>query len=450
MADPYREVLQALVGLGAERVLVLQGPQPLQPKLIHGFQGQWQDHIDLSRLQERPVSDERSICVPFWSPSSRILGFLYADTRKAFRRETLSAVQRCARKLEQALYGAAPPPVLRSPGPPRDTPGRKLGLRSARPTPAPVQPRRDPAERPVLLRSLATMLAAGLPIDRALHGLSRQHSVCAELCAKVSAGGPLSQAMNESGHFAPFESALVEVGERSGCLDKVLAQLAEISEKQARARLRLHSALAYPLLLSALSLAALVLAPPLVLRGQLELLPHPPLLTRLLMSGIAGPLLLALLALAFVSVRSRYQRWPLWRSWAGARFAQALAITYRVGVPFNKGLELAARASQLPDWQEQLPLAQQALAEGRPISQVLSCLRSLPGCFRALVGAGEECGKLDSTLDWVARFLESEFENRLESLLNLLQPLLILVMGVWTGVLLLATLLPMVELVQNL
>lgn len=449
MADPYREVLQALVGLGAERVLVLQGPQPLQPKLIHGFQGQWQDHIDLGQLQERPVSDERSICVPFWSPSSRILGFLYADTRKAFSRETVTAVQRCARKLEQALYGAAPPPAS-SPGQPRDTPGRKLGLRPARPTPAPVKLRRTQAERPVLLRSLATMLAAGLPIDRALHGLSRQHPVCAELCAKVCAGGPLSKAMSESGEFAPFESALVEVGEHSGCLDKVLAQLAEISEKQARARLRLHSALAYPLLLSALSLAALLLAPPLVLRGQLELLPHPPLLTRLLMSGVAGPLILALLGLATLSLRKRYQRWPLWRSWAGARFAQALAITYRVGVPFTKGLELAARASQLPDWQEELPLARQALAEGRPISQVLSCFRSLPGCFRPLVAAGEEGGKLDATLDWVARFLESEFENRLDSLLNLLQPLLILVMGVWTGLLLLATLLPMVELVQNL
>lgn len=490
MADPYREVVQTLVGLGAERVLVLQGPQPLQPRLLHGFDGQtcWKDQVSLGVLERSfqgeplllgdvrnsPLGERWSVqvnnicslvCVPFWSPSSRILGLLYADTRKAFSRETMAAMQRCARRLEQALYGAPPVPDAAPPPPqPQVVSGRKLGLRAAERPPAPARPAPRRAARPspsraVSLRSLATMMAAGLPIERCLQVLAQHDGAYQSVHDRVCQGQPLSQAMAASGAFPVLESALVEVGERSGCLDRVLEQLAETREKMDRAQRHLQSSLTYPLMLCALCLLALVLAPPLVLQGQFELLrqsgQQPPWLTQMVIALSRGPVLLLLAAgLWWLRTRVQPMRLPVVRSLllqqGAARLARSLAMTYRVGVPITQGLGLAVRASGAPWLEADLSRATSLLVQGEKMSAVVAQFSQLPPSFQALVAAGEECGKLDTTLDWVARFFESEFENRLEAVLSLLQPLLILVMGGLIGLLLLATLLPMVSLVQGL
>ncbi len=511
MADPYREALQTLVGLGAERVLVLQGPDPMQPRLLHGFdeQAQWRDQVSLGVLQRsfqgEPllVGDVRSsplaerwsvqvsgvcslVCVPFWSPSSRILGLLYADTKKAFTRETMTAMQRCARKLEQALYGTAPLAEATSvAAKPAALPGRKLGLKPAEGRPpapgvkSPARPAKWVGLSPsrsrslaVSLRSLSTMVRAGLPIERALQVLAQHESdarlrqAAESIHASVCGGRPLALAMAASRIFPPFECSLVEVGERTGSLDRVLEQLAEVREKWCQTQLRLQSTLAYPLLLSAFSLLALLLAPPFVLKGQFELLrqsgQQPPLLTQAVMTLSQWPVLLSLALLLGVAIgwgrrhlgQQHALKIPPLRTLlthlGAARLAHSLAITYRVGVPITEGLGLAVRASGASWLERDLPQALVALKQGEKMSTVIGQFSDLPASFRALVGAGEECGKLDSTLAWVARFFECEFETQLESLMSLLQPLLILLMGSVVGLLLLATLLPMVSLVQGL
>ena len=517
MPDPYREALNSLVGLGADRVLVLQGPAPMQARLSHGFDqtSNWSDQISLGVL-ERSLQGEpllladvsqsslanrwsvqisgicSVVCVPFWSPSSRILGLLYADTRtmqRAFSRETISAMQACARRLEQALYGGNFKPLEKAAPIAQEQPGIRLGLKRP-PTPSapPPPPLRgkQPAPRSlaVFLRCLATMVAAGLPLERALsvlgmhQGDSALEQACGRIHQSLCAGSQLSSAMRQQRIFPPFECTLVEVGERTGSLHEVLAQLATLGEKRLESQLRLQNSLVYPALLSLFSLAAVFLAPPLVLRGQFELIRQsgqkPPWLTQLLMTlseAIFSPLGLVLagvLALLLAGLVRELRRRPSWREKAWqrlfrtpvlgrlilhsgcARFARALAITYRVGLAVPQGLELASRASALPHQARDLPLCLAALNEGQSMSRTLAQMACLPRGLIQLVAAGEECGKLDSTLEWVARFYEAEFETNLDCLLSLLQPLLILVMGLLVGCLLLATLLPMVNLVQQL
>ena len=518
-----------MVGLGADRVLVLQGPAPLQARLTHGFDqaASWSDQISLGILEQSLQGEpllladvsksslaERwsvqisgicsVVCVPFWSPSSRIVGLLYADTRtlqRAFSRETISAMQRCARHLEQTLYGGTARPITQAeptpPSPPPAAlaePGIRLGLKRKpakpepvpAPAPAPTLRGRQPQSQlmAVFLRSLATMVGAGIPLERSLAVLGKYQSeavllqACQRIHQSVCTGNQLSAAMRQQRIFHPFDCALVEVGERSGCLDRVLGQLADIREKMVESQMRLQNSLVYPALLSLFSLAAVILAPPLVLRGQFELIRQsgqkPPLLTQLMMSlsealvSPAGLCLVALLASLAAGLAVEFGRRPAWRQKAWeklfrlpvlgtlvlhsgcARFARALAITYRVGLPVTQGLELAGRVSSLPHLARDIPRCLVALSDGQSMSRTLAQIECLPGSLITLVAAGEECGKLDSTLEWVARFYEAEFEANLESALSVLQPLLILLMGLLVGCLLLATLLPMVSLVENL
>lgn len=530
MRDAYEEALETLVGLGVERALILQGPAPLKARISHGFDSalQWSDQVSLGILERSlegepllvgdvsstPFAERASvqltgicsvICVPFWSPSSRILGLLYVDTRSlknAFTRTTMNAVLSCARRLERTLYGGPvrepDRPVDKkavSHAPPQAQQGAKLGLRrsgasaslSSPPstTTGPLQPNRQqasPRSLVVFLRAFSTLIASGINIHRSLVILGQHETdealrqTCTFLAAKVATGSKLSASMLQCpGIFQSFDCSIVQVGEQCGALDRVLVELADLRERQLNYQMRLKNALAYPLLVSALSLVGLLLAPPLVLRGQLELIrqigQEPPMITKILMglsdamvSPVAWVLAVACVALTFWSIRRSPQlqakvtemveRLPIVRrlllNVGCSRFAHGLALTYKVGIPIEQCLILSTQLSGLNDLQRELPALQSALRQGHGFASMLAGSQCLPISFAALTRAGEESGKLDTLLAWISRFYEMEFETDLDGLLSLLQPLLILVIGLMVGVLLLATLLPMVNLVQQL
>ena len=523
MADPFQQALSTLIGLGAERALILQGPAPLQARLSHGFdeQSPWTDQISLGvlerSLQGEPLllADVRQnelgqrwsvevsgiyslVCVPFWSPSSRILGLLYADTRslRSFSRDTMSAVQKAARQLERALYGGeaplpeSPPPQVRI-APAQAQAGIRLGVRAPRqspgPAPNPAKPSSSQAALPtrqvkayslaIFLRSLATMVTAGLGLHRSLSVLAEHESdpnlrlACRILAHKVMTGANLSVAMASLPKvFSSFDCSLIEVGERTGSLDHVLIDLANLHERDQKTRMRLRSILTYPLILSAFCLVVLLLAPPLVLRGQLELLrqwgQQLPSFTRLLISlsdGLASPIgwmaviglaVLAKLAWERLDWRRVLTRFPLSRRLllhlACSRLTRALGLCYKVGLPLDQSLQLAFRLSGWSSLEKDLPHCLNHLRDGGDLASTLSFAQDLPIGLIQMTRAGEESGKLDLLLAWIADLYDLEFESNMESLLSLVQPILILVMGVCIGVLLLATLLPMVALVQQL
>jgi type II secretory pathway component PulF len=532
--DAYREALDTLIELGAERALILQGPAPLRATLTHGFESDvsWSDQVSLSLLErslegepllvadinETPMADRWSVqvsgirsvvCVPFWSPSSRVLGLIYADTRsmkEAFSRSTMNAVLSAARRLERTLYGGAIPGIQHR-GPiwdetpklsePVSETGISLGLRRQAPRPKAVAPVASPSVqqldlgklgRPnerslvVFLRSLSTLINAGISIHRALTILGQHESdlalrqTCQFLAARVSGGNNLSSSMSQCPQiFQRFDCSIIQVGERSGALDRVLVELAQLRERQFDSKMQLRSALVYPAFLCSLSMAALLLAPPFVLRGQMELMrqlgQQPPLLTKafiLLSDILSSPLGWLAIAAAVGSLAWTMARHPQLREklqdrisqlpvlkrlllHSGcARFAHGLALTYKVGIPIDQCLSLATRLSGLRALEDELPLLLAGIKGGLNFSETLSQSKVLPHSFAALTRAGEESGKLDTLLEWISKFYEMEFETNLESLLSMLQPILILTMGVMIGLLLLATLLPMVSLVQQL
>ncbi|MFN8611359.1 MAG: type II secretion system F family protein [Vulcanimicrobiota bacterium] len=525
-AEPFQEALSALKTLGAERILVLQGPEPLKLRASYGIRDElpWTDQVSLSLLEKSlaggeclllgdaqtsplaerwslAVSEIRSVlCVPFWSPSSRIVGILYADTLSkagVFSRKALETMQTCARNLERALYGGsqAPLPTTRpeAPAPRPMAASGSLGLKPATPQVRASQPKvkaevgGTPDARAVTIfyRSLATMVAAGLPITRSLDILAHHsddpamQSINRELARRVSAGNAISVSMSAfPAAFSRFETRLVHLAERTGSLHAVLANLAEHREKSHAVALKIKSALAYPAMILVVCLLLLTVGPAYLLEGQFRLIRESrqpiPWITQALMTfseAVRSPLGLAiLLGVALTGLLGARAVWsnpalrqrlqaragrlpglgPALINLATARFCRSLALSYRVGLPVTEGLLLAAQNSENAVLESSIGEAVERLKNGATLAQCLDSLSFFPRLMVHSLKAAEESGNIDGMMNWTARLYEVELESSLQSFLSLIEPVLMLGMGILVGLVLLATLLPMVNVLQSL
>lgn len=489
------------------------GSGELQVQASRGMRGLWSASVSLSLvhqviesglpllsgdLREDPEFAESSsvlltgirsvLCVPLQDAERRVRGVLYADhCSRAVAFSSLDLMKVCshARDLEHKLWQLERPraPEL-VPLPPLQTPPP---LPSARKT---YQP--EPASKPapdralrlsnrslvVLLRSLPVLLSAGVPLTRALTVLGDEPSavaVCRRMLTEVEQGKPLSVAMQKSSpSFTNLQLKLIKVGEATGSLVEVLARLADHEERARALALRLRSALTYPAVLFVLCMALIVAAPPFLLKGQLKMLDQIggelPWLTKALFTLSDGRVLLALGAgAAFFSVLSwrylqtekgRYQldrimlEMPrvgrLWRLVAVAQFSQALALQLRVGLSILEAVPQAGAAANSPVLHERLQASVNALREGAGLDQSLAAADFFPTAFLSTVTAGEESGHVAGTLEWLAKLYQLELEATMEMAAAALEPLMMLAMGLMAGVVALATLLPLVKLVQTL
>ncbi|MEW6281479.1 MAG: type II secretion system F family protein [Candidatus Eremiobacterota bacterium] len=433
------------------------------------------------------LSGIRSVmCVPLLARDQSVRGMLYADhcmEALVFSRSDLVRVNSYARQLERkldVLEGVEPAePVLE-------------------PQPAPAVARPEPRSAPVLrapprslprismrasvlfLRSLATLMGAGIPIGRALTVLAEQsdEKAATELCRSVrdqveEAGVPLSTALHGSS-FSAFQVQLIRVGEDSGSLVEVLGELADYEERRRAFTLKLLSSLTYPAVLFAFCLVLMIVGPPFLLRGQLAMLTQlgaePPLLTRMLFAVSDPRVTLALLALPALAGlglagwsrtptgRLQLCRWllklprvgPLYRQLAVARFAGALALQLRVGQGLLGAVEKSAAASGNPLLERDIARTLEALKQGGNLQQGLEACGFFPRMFLVTLGVGEESGSVPATLQWVARMAELELEAALEVVSASLEPLLTMSIGVAAAVVALGTMLPMIKVVQSL
>lgn len=526
--EVFEDAVSTIKALGAERVLVLQGPQPLKLRAAYGMKEEvpWNEQVSLSILERSlasgeclllgdartsaggdrwsvAVSEIRSVlCVPFWSPSSRIVGLLYADTlsrANVFTKKAMDTMLTVARNLERALYGGsqAPLPSAARVETAAPRPVKASGSLGLRPTAAvrrapEVEVRRAPVRgRPqgrnvtVFYRSLATMITAGLPISRSL-GILAQHGedrplqqAIAQLDEHVRSGSPLSAAMGSLPHaFGRLEIRLIQLAERTGALPLVLETLSAHREKAQALELQVKSALVYPAFILTFCLLLLILGPPYLLEGQFRLIREAhqeiPWLTRVLMlfsDVLSSPLGMAAVGAALsgaaVLLRMGWTR-PRWRAFgyrrllrvaglgralrnlATARFARSLAIGYRVGLPLPEALTLAAQSSGSPVLEASIPVAVERLTDGASLAQALDAVDFFPPLMVHSLKAAEEAGKVDGMMEWTARVYDLELESSLQTFLALIEPSLMLSMGILVAIVLLGTLLPMVNVLQSL
>jgi type IV pilus assembly protein PilC len=339
--------------------------------------------------------------------------------------------------------------------------------------------------RALFFRSLATMLRAGVRIDRCLELLSEQAedpamaAVSSQLLTRVLRGDPLSRAMNEHVEvFSKIDRRLVKMGEMSGRLDELLLSLADHEESRLRVAMRVQSALYYPAFIFALSLAALIFLPPFLFKGLFTMIEgfggKVPWFTRLalLFSRIVGhPLFLVG---AFVTIVVAVRRLPrylshprnqLWltqaamrvplvgealRKVALVRFARAFEIVIACGMPVDQGLLLALMASDNAVLASLAPEVSEGFIAGKSLQQCLKETGFFTRAFLSIAMVGEETGRLGALLAHIADLYETELNYTLEALLTTLEPLMLLVMGVFVGGFLIATMYPMLQVMRNL
>ena len=337
------------------------------------------------------------------------------------------------------------------------------------------------SQRAVWTRQLAGLVSSGLPIERALTALSeesehdKQRQLMAAIRAEVNSGSSLGRALGlHPGEFPAIDRAVIAAGEESGHLGDVLNQLANDLEDQQVLRSKLLSASLYPAIVSLVALAIVIFLVTSVVpqvagvfagsKRQLPLLTVAMLAISdfvrtwgwaMLLLGAAG-VIGGRLALRQDALRLRFDAaWlqlpligRLARGYNSARFASTLAMLTAAGVPILKALQAAADTLSNQALRADALEALVRVREGAPLGTALAQNARFPGLLSMFARLGEQTGQLPVMLQRAATQLSSEVQRRAMALATVLEPLLIVAMGGMVMLIVLAVLMPIMELNQ--
>ncbi len=331
----------------------------------------------------------------------------------------------------------------------------------------------DDTVLPQITRQLSILLSSGVPLLEALRSLSEEkkgfwRGALVRIREGVSGGASLSRALESEGKVFPgFYVNMVAAGEQSGTLDRVLIRLADFLEKQASVRSRIRAAMVYPLFMVSVGFIVLSFLFTFVVPKIVKIFEN----TRSALPFITVALiwisnifvhywwLLALLAAAagfgWKRVAGKYRRridgmklrvpGGVMQSLYFGRFARTLGFLLSGGLPMLQSLELAASSTGNVIVEERVTEAAKKVAEGARLS---ASLEGFPSVLLQLIATGEKSGSLAEILEKAADSYEEDFERRVQKALSLLEPSMILAMGVMVGFIVLAVLLPIFQLNQ--
>jgi type IV pilus assembly protein PilC len=339
-----------------------------------------------------------------------------------------------------------------------------------------------PRSLQVFSRQLATMIEAGVSVVSALTTLEQQtddaylRRVIGEVRSDVEAGMLLSKAFARHPRvFSRLFVAMVEAGESSGTLDSVLDRLAVQIEKDNAIRRRVKSAMVYPIVV--MSFALLVLTFMLMfiipvfqnvfddLGGQL---PTPTRVLITLSHALRGwwfvifPVL-GLLIYAFARWTRSERGRPTWDTFklriplrvgdvvqkiALARMSRTLSSLVTAGVDIVKALEITAATAGNWVIERSLNDVRIRVQEGVPISEPLAADPAFPPMVGQMIRIGEETGELDAMLGKVADFYEDEVDTSISSLTSIIEPVMMIGVGLMVGTIVISMYLPMFKMLQ--
>jgi len=333
----------------------------------------------------------------------------------------------------------------------------------------------------VFTRQLASLIKSGVPILKALYTISEQtenpafRKVIKDFENTIRDGSLLSEALQKyPALFSQLYVNMVRSGESGGVLDTILIRLAESREKEEEVRRKVQAATAYPALVVIVGIITVMVLLVFFLPritgifkdyGFSKL----PLPTRMII-GVSDffshswywfLLVIGLLYAVFKRMaalekgRTMIDRLKLRTPLAGkfiiqseiARFARTLSLLIQAGIPIEKALTLSGSVlnnSVLRDEVEEIRKG--TVTNGMSVSAGLRKARYFPPFVANMAAVGEEGGKLDESMTEIALFYEKEVEQRSRVTTSLLEPILILVVGLVVGIIVAAMLLPIFEL----
>jgi general secretion pathway protein F len=333
----------------------------------------------------------------------------------------------------------------------------------------------------VWTRQLAGLVAAGLPLERALTALTdeaqdeRQRDLLAGLRSEVNAGSSFAKALSHHPReFSPIYTAVIGAGEQSGHLGLVLERLADDLEAQQELKSRLIGAALYPAIVTLVAIVIVMflvgyVVPQVanVFAGTKRALPFLTVAMLAISDVVRHHGLWVLLALVAGGVglkmalrneglRERFDamvlRLPLiGRLAAGynaARFTSTLAMLAAAGVPILRALQAAAETLNNRSMRADAMDALVLVREGAPLASALAQKKRFPGLVAMFARLGEQTGQLPVMLQRAAKQIGAEVQRRAMALATILEPLLIVAMGLVVMLIVLAVLLPIIQLNQ--
>jgi general secretion pathway protein F len=330
----------------------------------------------------------------------------------------------------------------------------------------------------VFSRQLSSLLKSGVPILRAINIISEQsqnpnlRALLENIHRQVKDGGTFSGSLAKFGRaFSPLYIAMIRTGEDSGNLPDVLLRIADYRSKQEEMLSRLRMALAYPALMALVGTGTIIFMFAFVIPRLTGIFTNMgqslPLPTRMLIAisrviRESWVWIAVVAVMAVVIVRRQLQtrvgrisfsvfmlRLPIFGKFTLkaelARFARTLEVLIKSGIPILKAIDIAIPVLDNEIIKEQLGQSYKELEQGGSFGRSLKKSKILPVFMSDLIIVGEESGKLDEALHEVANAYERDTDEEVRIMSSLLEPLLILGMGLIVGFIVMAMLLPIFE-----
>ena len=327
----------------------------------------------------------------------------------------------------------------------------------------------------IFTRQLATMIDAGLAMVQSLQALAEQttnkamRDVLRDICSRVEAGDSFSEALQKHPKvFSRLYFSMVSAGEKGGLLAEILARLATYLENTARLRKKVKSAMMYPTVVTfvAIAITTFLLIKVIPVFGDIysgfgAKLPGP---TQFLinLSDLVKKYFFVLLLLGGGAIygwlrfiKTKAGRWfwdskriklPVFGGMAHkiclARFTRTLASLIRSGVPILEVLQIVSQTVGNVVMEKAIRESATDIERGESISAALSKHPVFPNMIIRMITAGEQTGKIDNMLERISDFLDEEIETTLSGLTSLIEPILIVVLGVVIGGMVICMFLP--------
>ncbi len=337
------------------------------------------------------------------------------------------------------------------------------------------------ADLALVTRQLATLIQSGIPVEQSLSAVASQtekpriQSMMLAVRAKVLEGYTLANSLAEfPSAFPHLYRATVAAGEHAGHMDLVLNRLADYTESRQEARQKIQLAAIYPVILTFVAIAIVVflltyVVPDIIdvfVRSGQEL---PPLTQGLLaISNFFvdwGWLVLLILVASFIAFRMalrrpnfrmRFHRWLLHvpfisrlsRGLNTARYASTVSILTSSGVPLVEAMRIAGEVLSNDYLKHRVREAAQSVSEGGSLKNALERTGYFPPMMIHMIGSGEASGELDQMLERTATHQEKDLQGKITALVGLFEPLMLLVMGAVVLVIVLAIMLPIMDMSQ--
>lgn len=329
----------------------------------------------------------------------------------------------------------------------------------------------------IFCKQLSILLSSGCTLSNSLHIIQNQVNnklkcVVSSIQKELQQGNSLSQSMQKQNLFSNFLINMIVAGEASGNLDYIMDKLSIYYEKENKLKSKIGTSLVYPSILSLVSLNVTLFLIVYVIPNFITIFNQnnikPPFITKMLlnMSYIIKeqwyviwilPVLLIILLYIYINKNHKCKYFidnlmlktpyinKLVNLIITCKFSRSFYILISSGVQVVDAMDISAKTIENKVIQDRLYKSKENIKLGNSLYQSLTMCNVFPNMFISMINIGEESGKLDNILSSISDFYEMELESKLNKIVSLVEPIIILIMGLVIGGIVISIMLPMFE-----